>query len=213
MAVKKKKQKKSSPVAQDIILLVILGVGILLFLSVIGLCGIVGTALSYVLFGMFGLTAYAFPFVLFFVTILIFARKTYPNFKRKIIGLCGLYILASAFCQLIMIGYEENYFVPEYFLDSASDHLGGGIAGGALIQLFGMLIGVVGTYIVTIIGIIIFAIILTQKPLVSTLKNNTRKAYDSARETREIRLEKKKSEPKKEKRPKRSRKQYDPEAE
>ncbi|HIV17585.1 MAG TPA: DNA translocase FtsK 4TM domain-containing protein [Candidatus Alectryocaccobium stercorigallinarum] len=199
MAGKKDQQKNSSPVELDIAVLIVLGISVLLFISTIGLCGIIGQGISFLLFGLVGTPAYAFPFVLFFITIFIIYNKERASFKRKLVGISGLYVLACAFFQLVMIGYDPSYFVFQCFIDSAHDHLGGGLIGGIITQLLGTLIGIVGAYIVLIIGIIIFAIILTQRPLVSALRNNTKKAYTHAMETRAIRMEEKKSRPPKKK--------------
>jgi S-DNA-T family DNA segregation ATPase FtsK/SpoIIIE len=192
---KKKKQENMSPIELDIVVLIVLGVSVLLFLSVLGFCGIIGQGIRYVLFGLTGLPAYAFPFVLFFITWFVISNRNNSGsaeFKRKIVGISGLYVIACAFFQLVMIGYAPQYFVFQSFIDSAADHLGGGLIGGAVIQLLGLLIGVAGAYIVVILGAVFFAIIFTQKPLLSSLKNNTKKAYTHAMETRAIRMEEKK---------------------
>ena len=186
---KKKKNKNLGAVETDIVILITLGVSVLLFLSALGLCGIIGQGISFVLFGLAGTPAYAFPFVLFFVVWLIIANRDKNDtalFKRRLIGISGLYVLACAFFELVMIGYSADYFVFQAFIDSAHDHLGGGLIGGAVTGLLGLLIGVVGAYIVVILGIIFFAIVLTQKPLLSVLRNNTKKAYNHAMETRTV---------------------------
>lgn len=210
MSVKQKKQENLNPIKFDIYSLIFLGIAILLFLSTIGLCGIIGQGISYVLFGVFGIAAYAFPFIFFFVASFSMSNKDNKVFTRKLVGITGLFVLACAFFQLVMVGCNSDYSVLQSFVDSADDHLGGGLIGGAITQLFGLLIGTVGAYIVVIIGIIIFAIILTQKPLFTTLKNNTKKAYTHAMETRTIRAEEKKNK-KPEKRRKKARKYEDEE--
>lgn len=188
-----KKQEQLNPIQLDIISLVFIGVSVLLFLSVIGLCGMIGQGVSFVLFGMFGTVAFAFPFVFFFVSVFSLTNKENSVFTRKLVGLLGLFVLACGLFQLVMIGYAANYTVIQCFTDSAADRLGGGFLGGCIVQLFGTLLGTVGSYIVIIIGMIIFAVILTQKPLYTELKNNTKKAYTHAMDTRAIRKEYKKS--------------------
>lgn len=190
---KKKKDKNLGAVETDIVILITLGVAVLLFLSALGLCGIIGQGISFVLFGLVGTPAYALPFVMFFIVWLIMLNRNNTadskSFKRKLVGISGLYVLACAFFEMVMIGYSPDYFVFQAFIDSAHDHLGGGLVGAAFVELFGLLIGVVGTYIVIVIGVIFFAIILTQKPLLSVLRSNTKKVYDHAMETRAMRLE------------------------
>ena len=111
---KKKKNKNLGAVETDIVILITLGVSVLLFLSALGLCGIIGQGISFVLFGLAGTPAYAFPFVLFFVVWLIIANRDKNDtalFKRRLIGISGLYVLACAFFELVMIGYSADYFV------------------------------------------------------------------------------------------------------
>ena len=188
-----KKQEQINPIKLDIMSLIFIGVSILLFLSAIGLCGIIGQGLSFVLFGMFGTAAYGFPFVFFFVSVFSLANKDNSIFTRKLVGLTGLFVLVCGLFQLVMIGYAQGYTVFQCFTDSAADKLGGGFLGGCIAQLFGTLIGTVGSYIVIIIGIIIFMIILTQKPLYTALRNNTKKAYTHAVDTRAVRREAKRA--------------------
>ena len=190
---KKQEQEQINPIRLDIMSLIFIGVSILLFLSAIGLCGIIGQGLSFVLFGMFGIAAYAFPFVFFFVSVFSLTNKDNALFTRKLVGLTGLFVLVCGLFQLVMIGYMQGYTVFQCFTDSAADKLGGGFLGGCIVQLFGTLIGTVGSYIVIIIGIIIFMIVLTQKPLYTALRNNTKKAYTHAMDTRAIRREEKRA--------------------
>ena len=211
---KKKKRDNLSPIEFDIAILIVLGVSVLLFLSTLGLCGIIGQGLSFVLFGLVGMPAYAFPFILFFLAWFIVSNRNNTGnsvFKRKVIGISGLYILGCAFFQLVMIGFNSEYFIFQSFIDSADDHLGGGLIGGAVVQLLGLLIGVAGAYIVIILGVVFFAIILTQKPLISSLRSNTKKAYTHAMETRAIRQEEKKIKKSSAGRSKKRKEEYDDE--
>ncbi len=195
MAVKEKNNNKRneelSPVQLDIVILIILAVSVLLFISAIGFCGILGVGLRFLMFGIMGMPAFAFPVILFFAGVYILVNKEKKQLKRQIIGLCGLFILICALCQIIMTGYDPSYSVIRCFIDSAYDHLGGGFIGGCIVQLLGMLIGVVGTYIVLIIGMVIFAIVITQKPLASMMKSETKEVYRKAKESRTQAIERK----------------------
>lgn len=174
-------QEEINPIRLDIMMLILLAVSVLIFISLIGFCGLIGVGIRYLLFGFFGIGAFAFPFLFFFTVSYAMANRGNSLFIRKLIGLIGLYVFACAFCQIVMIGYDPTYSVFQCFLDSAEDHLGGGFFGGCIVQLFGMLIGLIGTYIVLIVGMVIFAIILTQKPLYSSMKKSTKEAYDRMR--------------------------------
>ncbi len=185
-----KNQEEINPIRLDIMMLILLAVCVLIFVSLIGFCGLVGQGVRYILFGLLGIGAFAFPFLLFFTVSYAMANRGNSLFIRKLIGLIGLYLFACAFCQIVMIGFDPTYSVFQCFLDSAEDHLGGGFFGGCIVQLFGTLIGLIGTYIVLIVGMIIFAIILTQKPLYSSMKNGTKEVYDRVRSSSKERREK-----------------------
>lgn len=190
---KKNKNKKNelTPIQLDIFILIMLAVSVLLFISAIGFCGLIGVGLRYIMFGLMGMPAYAFPIIVFLSGIYILVNKEKKQFKLKAVSVALLFILICALFQLIMIGYEPSYSVFQCFVYSADDHLGGGFIGGCIVQLLGTLIGVVGTYIVILIGMVILAILITQKPLASMMRSETKQAYKKAKESRTQAIEKK----------------------
>lgn len=188
---KNNKQNELTPVQLDIFILIMLAVSVLLFISAIGFCGLIGVGLRYIMFGIMGMPAYAFPIIVFLAGVYILVNKEQKQLKLKVISVSLLFVLICALFQLIMNGYEPSYTVFWCFAESANDHLGGGFIGGCIVQLFGTLIGVVGTYIVILIGMVILAILITQKPLASMMKSETKQAYKKAKESRTQAIEKK----------------------
>ncbi len=188
---KNNKQNELTPVQLDIFILIMLAVSVLLFISAIGFCGLIGVGLRYIMFGIMGMPAYAFPIIVFLAGVYILVNKEQKQLKLKVISVSLLFVLICALFQLIMNGYEPSYTVFWCFAKSANDHLGGGFIGGCIVQLFGTLIGVVGTYIVILIGMVILAILITQKPLASMMKSETKQAYKKAKESRTQAIEKK----------------------
>ena len=191
-AEKKGKRKQKSPqdtaLRNDILLIAAVGIAVLLMLSNFGLCGSLGKILSGFLFGSFGFIEYVFPILLFFGVAFFAANSNMPHIKLKIVGAVGLFIMITAFLHILMIGYEENADILSYYTDSAADHLGGGIIGGLIATLLGRFLGVVGAYTVIVILIIVFAILLTQRPLVTNARDKSTKAYRRAKEVRSERL-------------------------
>ena len=173
----------------EIYLLILLAACILLFLSNFGLGGAVGKAVSSLFFGLFGSPAFVFPVLLFFVCAILITNRASAQALRKGIGLAGLYAFTCAFFHLLMIGYDKEMRIIDCFTDSAYDHLGGGILGGALVKLFGLAFGEVGAVVLVVIGLIIFAIILTQKPLLSILRDKGSDVYARAKEQHAKRVE------------------------
>ena len=166
----------------DILLVLCLLVAVILLLSNFGLCGAFGRIVSSFFFGMIGFIQYVFPVLLFFGFSFFLANKNIPRIRIKLVGAIGLLICICAFLQLIMIGYETDPKLLSYYTDSASDHLGGGLIGGLIVFLIGKALGTLGAYIVIIAGIVVFAILLTQRPLVSYARKRSSEAYRHARE-------------------------------
>ena len=165
----------------DILLIVFLAVSVLILLSNFGLCGAVGRYVSRFLFGLFGFIAYIVPVILFFAAAFFIANKDIPHIRLKAVGACGLFISIVSFLQLLMIGYEEDARILSYFTYSSEDHLGGGLIGGIIVTLLGKLIGTTGAYIVIIAAMIVFAILMTQRPLVTDARRRSSIAVQNAR--------------------------------
>ncbi len=182
---KKKGREELDPVQRDITLLIILAASVLIFVSMLGFCGIIGVGLRFLLFGFFGLPAFVLPILAFFVSAYVLANKERSFVKRQLLGLIGFFIFVCALCQLVLIGFDPTYSVFQIFADNAERHIGGGFFGGIVIEILGSLIGVIGAYIVVIAALFVFAIIMTQKPLVSKMKDNTQVIYRRAKEERE----------------------------
>ncbi len=182
----KRNQKSAQDTAlkNDILLIAAVGIAVLLMLSNFGLCGSLGKILSGFLFGTIGFIEYVFPILLFFGIAFFTANSNMPHIRLKIAGAIGLLLMITAFLHILMIGYEENADILSYYTDSAADHLGGGIIGGLIATLLARAVGVVGAYTVIVILIIVFAILLTQRPLVTNAKDKSTKAYRHAREIR-----------------------------
>lgn len=179
----KAKAKRETEIRRDVGILLTLGISILLFLSCIGLAGPVGSALASLAFGLFGITAYIFPFLLLYLVIFLMANTASPDVTRRVTSLSGLYIFICAFAQLILSGYEKSAGPAQIFRECSRYHTGGGIIGGILVLLFGKGFGMIGAYVIVILALIIFALLLTQKSLFSLIRDRSDYLYD----TRDIR--------------------------
>ncbi len=181
---KKQKKRSDDRILLDIKLIILLGVAVLLMLSVLGLCGFIGDKIRFVCFGLFGTAAYAFPPLLFFTYIFYLANRKKPLGIRKLVGLIGLFVFACAFLEMLMVGYQEDGNVLASFTGSGEDHLGGGLVGGALVKLIGMGLGSFGCYLVIVTALVIFAILFTQRPLVTALRKGSQEAVERIRRNR-----------------------------
>lgn len=186
------KKKQSDGIRIEIILLTVLAAAILLMLSNFGVGGIVGNAVSDFFFGLFGISAWIFPILLFGLTAFYIANKNNSLVIRKLAGCIACYLLFCAFMQLLTSGYSETTRIPDYYSDSVYDHLGGGLFGGILVRIIGLAFGEIGAYVIVIIGIIISAIIMTQKPFFTYLHEGGSRVWKTAKEQRQQSVQQKK---------------------
>ncbi len=162
-------------VGQEIRICIVAACAVLLMLGNFGFGGKAGEVASNVLFGLFGLGAWIFPLVLFFAFAFYIANSLNPLIVRKMIGLILLFIFTCAFVHLLTLGYEKTDSILSYYTISSEDHTGGGLFGGFFIFIFGYAFSAVGAYVLTVCGLIISAIMLTQRPLISDVGRTGRK--------------------------------------
>lgn len=173
----------------EILFLLVLAFCILLFLSNLGLCGILGKAISSFFFGVFGLPEYIFPFVFFFGFIFMLSNRHNMLAVRKLAGGAGLLCFVCAFIQFLTSGYEKKSKYIDFYLDCAHDRSGGGIIGGSILKTLGMLLGRAGAVIVIIFGIMIFMILMTQEPLLRTIHTRSVNVYENRKQKIQTRRE------------------------
>ncbi|MBQ6376561.1 MAG: DNA translocase FtsK [Lachnospiraceae bacterium] len=168
-------------VGQEIRICVVLAVSVLLMLGNFGVGGRFGASMSRVLFGVFGIFAYAFPILLFFGYAFFVANRGNPLLLRKMLGLFLMTVFLCSFLQLLTEGYSRYTQIPDFYVIGSEDHTGGGFVGGIMIFLSGYVFGVIGAWIVTVFGLIISSIVLTQRPLLRSIGKSGAKAAGAAR--------------------------------
>ncbi len=170
---KKGSRKKADPIetfTNEVILLIILAISIILLVSNFGVGGFVGNAVSSFFFGLFGLPSYVFPFVLFIGVAFFMSNKRNPLAYKKLIAGLFFYVFACAMLQLLTEGYLNTAALFEFYQSSARYHTGGGIVGGAICKACATAFGVVGAYVLIIVGLIISLIFLTQRSFLGFFK-------------------------------------------
>lgn len=178
------KKQPTDGVRVEVVLLCVLAASILLMLSNFGIGGILGTAVSDFFFGLFGISAWIFPILLFAGCAFYLANRKNSLVRRKLTGSVVCFFLFCAFMQLLTSGYSETTRILDYYTDSVYDHLGGGLFGGILVRILGLAFGKIGACVIVIIGITICAVIITQKPFLSTIQENGSRFWQNAREQR-----------------------------
>ncbi|SCP94915.1 FtsK/SpoIIIE family DNA translocase [Anaerobium acetethylicum] len=166
----------------EVVLLGVLAVSILLAISSFGAGGLFGRYISGFLFGMFGIMAYLFPFLLFLGAAFAVSNRNNRIAHIKIAAEILLFIVMCTFMQLISTGRDGLPGLSEYYRVSSLEKKGGGLIGGLLADLLTPAFGLAGAYVVIIIGIIICVVMITEKSFFRGVKKGSSKVYVSARD-------------------------------
>lgn len=168
----------------EVILWVIVAIALLLFVSNLGFGGIVGQAVRGVLFGVFGLIAYVLPILILVVS--FFAVSNKGNFHASVKIAAGVVFVAFFCLFLSLAGSGREYYEPmKAYTYSATERAGGGIVGGALAYVMVKAFGVIGSYIIDFIVLIICLVLITERSALKGMQKGGQKVYESAKESNE----------------------------
>ena len=156
----KAEQTSYAGLKEEAILILSFLFSLLLFLSNLGFCGIVGEALSQGMLFLFGSFSVLFPFVLFFLISFAMANRNNPMVLRKIPFICFLYIFLGAFLPVMILGKA----IPGDLTDVLTE---GGLLPGIFLLFLKQFLGNLGAMIVLFFGILLCMVMITEKPLMS----------------------------------------------
>lgn len=192
-----KRQAENDFIRDEILVLSLFAVSVLLLLSNFGIGGAVGSLVSGLMFGVFGLFAYVLPVCLFLVA--AFSISNRENLIATIKGAAFVLaaILLCAVIQLVSGEKGGEGTMQAFFLYSKTHHTGGGVVGGFLCKILTGAFGTAGSWIILAVLLICCAVIITERSFLSGVKSGSRKAYDTAKEDavrRRIRAEERRRE-------------------
>ncbi len=164
-----KKVQDASPLAREIILLVIIVFSILSLLSLFDLCGAGGRLLSGLLFGLFGAVSYIFPICLLVASGFFISNPDNSELKRKIIYSAGLYICLCGIFQWVIDSKAEGLI--EVFKLCSSERTGGGLLGGILSYLLTLLAGRAGSLVIILGLTLLFVMLITRKLIFAAIRD------------------------------------------
>ncbi len=170
----KKQHQQESALNQEILLILFFAVMVLLFCCNFGIIGPVGNAVSGVLFGFFGFSAYAAP-ILFFIAF-AFGVVNYgnPHATKRLIAGAVLFVVFGVICDLIVHNASsmETYDIASIYNYSRETKNGGGVIAGSFSYLCSSYLGVVGTILISIVLAIISLILLTEKSFLKYVRQS-----------------------------------------
>lgn len=166
---KKERQKKveDSPIIHEVIFLVVLVIALLIAVSLIGWGGFIGNAVAFVLYGLFGAVAFALPFVLAFLGVIVISNYKNDVIKNKVWYGLGFYVSVCGVVQWFFNSDVKSVF--ETFSHSAEYHTRGGFIGGLLSFEISKLLGRAGDLILLIGLLLLFFILFSRKLLFHTM--------------------------------------------
>ena len=176
--------RKAEEFRVEIVLWIIIACSLLLFVSNLGIGGAIGNAISRFLFGTFGVIAYVFPVILIVGSFFAVSNKNNIFAIVKLIAAIVFSVFLCVFMALIMSGNKlmEPMAAFEYGYEQK---LGGGIVGGGIAYFISQAFGIVGTYIIDIIMLIVSLVLITEKSAIKGFKDSGTKVYKSAKESNE----------------------------
>lgn len=178
---KKKQAQQQASFRNEIILWVVLAFCIILFLANFGLGGNVGSKFSSFFFGVFGFIAYIFPVCFFVATAFALSNKENKIAVIKLVATALFVMFLCLFGQMVS-GAGETATAADAFRYSQTTKMGGGVIGGILKLLLYPNFGAAGTYVITVIVLIISLVLITERSAFRGLQKGSRVIYDSAKD-------------------------------
>ena len=185
-----KEEALNSRLTQEIGLIVLFAFCVFLFLCNFGIMGSVGGFLKSVQFGIFGLTAYIAPILIFVAVLFYISNQGSFAAIRKLVSGVLLYVLISMLCELFAgrLAEMENYSFVEIYKAAAENHNGGGCLAGSLAYLSYHYLAMFGTVLLILVLGLICAVILTERSVISGAKKSSKVLAERMR-SREARYE------------------------
>ena len=180
---------KDSALFHEIGLIVLFVAMLILFFCNFGIIGPVGDAISGFLFGLFGFTAYAVPILFFLAAAFWYANDGNSSALRKLIAGIVLFVMLGIICDLVVHNTSSmtEYDVKAIYESCRDGKSGGGVLSGSLCYLMQHYLETFGTVLVVLLCSVVSLILLTEKSLLTGMKNGGSRMRELSREDAERR--------------------------
>ena len=189
----------SSAGGRDIFLLLMIVLSVVLLMSALGFGGIIGNAISGVMFGVMGYMFYAAPVAILILVWLVVSKRLYGRRGRKILSFIILFTAVCGLIQYMTEGVLPGSSLLDYYELSSLYRTGGGIMGGAVCYTTATAFGSIGGMFITVIIILVCVIELTQESFfgflfaaaesIGRMIEGSRERYEERKPERELRRE------------------------
>lgn len=171
-------------VKSEIMLIVFAALTVFLFLCNFGICGSFGNALSGIMFGIFGITAYIMPIVGFGIGALLLSNGPSPAALRKIFSGLLILLVFGMFFELICVRIQSmnSYSAAEIYGAAVKEQNGGGVIGGSIAYFAYRNLSLAGTIILMLVAGFIGVSLFTQKTMLHNVKRGGKQVLERTRE-------------------------------
>ncbi len=183
--------RKESEMFHEIGLIIFFVAMVILFLCNFGLIGQVGNAIRDIMFGIFGLTAYIIPIVLFLGVSFWYANSGNPHAMRKLISALFLLLMVGVLCDMFAKNASNlnEYQLKVLYENCKTHHNGGGVIAGSIHYVLNKYLGFVGTVLIVVLCVAISFILMTEKSLITGVRNGGTRMLEKGREDSQRRKE------------------------
>lgn len=182
-------QTQEADFTREVVLWIVVAVSILLFISNFGIGGTIGNAVSSFFFGVFGLIAYVFPIVLLAGTFFAVSNKGNRIAVVKLVATVLFVVFLCMFMELIISGKNVGTAMDAYKY-SHEHKFGGGFVGGLLAWALCPNFGLIGSYVIDAIVLIISLVLITERSALRGMQKGGKKVYETAKISNERHREK-----------------------
>ena len=168
----------------ELIVIGVIALTIFLFLCNFGVCGALGSAVSGVLFGLFGITAYIAPLVVLAAVVVGVANFGSNAAIRKIVAGIVLFFVIGMLAELLTGRPQssDSYLIKEIYGQASEHKNGGGVFAGSLAYVSYKYLSLAGTALLLLLIGIASIVVVTQQSFVGGLKKGGRKLIDKTRQ-------------------------------
>ena len=168
----------------ELVVIGVVALTIFLFLCNFGICGAFGNAVSSVLFGLFGITAYVAPLVILGTVVISIANFVSSASTRKVISGIVLFFLVGIIAELLSGRPQsaESYDIKMIYSQASEYRNGGGVFAGSLAYLSYKYLSLVGSVLLILLLSIAAIVVFTQHSFVGGLKKGGRRIIDRTRQ-------------------------------
>lgn len=164
---KQNQEQEETSFAAEITVWVICAVMLMIELGNFGLCGFINN-ISRFFFGVFGMIEYILPLTVMFAAFFLHINEYKKRAVQKVVfGFCVL--LCFGMIAQLAVGIDE-YDFSRLFKEGFDDQLGGGILCGSIAYLLHRGVGLVGTYIIIILAIILCVVLFAEVSVIDFIK-------------------------------------------